>query len=129
MIKRVLIFGTFDGFHAGHQFVVEEASKKGTELVAAIARDAHVRTLKNKEPRNNEQVRLARVVENSLISWAVLSDAELGSYHVLEEIQPDLIALGFDQFALQADLERWMQEHGRHIPIEIISYAPNMGGN
>ncbi|MCX6714864.1 MAG: adenylyltransferase/cytidyltransferase family protein [Candidatus Uhrbacteria bacterium] len=129
MNKRVLIFGTFDGFHAGHQFVIEEASKKGTELVAAVARDAHVRSLKNKEPQNNEQSRLARVAEDPRVAQAIMSDEELGSYHILEEIHPDLIALGFDQLALQADLERWMKEHDRQIPIEILSYAQNVGRN
>ena len=129
MTRRVLIFGTFDGLHAGHQFVVEEAAKKGSELVVAVARDAHVRALKNKEPQNNEQSRLARVGEDPRVFRAVLSDEELGSYHILDQVQPDLIALGFDQLALKDDLERWMMEHGRRIPIEILSYASNMGRN
>ena len=123
-MKRVLIFGTFDGFHAGHQFVIEEAAKKGTELVAAVARDAHVRTLKQKEPRNTEQARLARVLESPLVSHAVLSDEELGSYHVLSEVQPDLIALGHDQFALRDDLVRWMRDQKRQIPIEMLPLLP-----
>lgn len=122
MTRRVLIFGTFDGFHAGHQFVIEEASRKGTELIAAVARDAHVRALKNKEPRNNEQARLARVLESTLVSRAVLSDEQLGSYHILNDVQPDLIALGHDQLALQDDLIRWMNEHHRQIPIAILPY-------
>ncbi len=124
MTRRVLIFGTFDGFHAGHEFVVAEAAKKGTELVAAVARDAHVRALKNKEPRNNEQARLARVLESTLVSRAVLSDEQLGSYHILNDVQPDLIALGHDQFALRDDLVRWMQDQKRHIPIEILPLLP-----
>lgn len=124
MSMRVLIFGTFDGFHAGHQFVVEEAAKKGSELVAAVARDAHVRALKNKEPRNDEQARLAHVRENPLVSQAILSDKELGSYHILDEIRPDVIALGFDQLALREDLERWMREHDREIHIEILDHFP-----
>lgn len=122
MNKRVLIFGTFDGFHAGHQFVVEEAAKKGSELVAAVARDAHVRILKNKEPRNNEQTRLARVLEHPNIFRAILSDAELGSYHILDEVQPDLIALGYDQTVLRDDIERWMREHDREIPIDTLEH-------
>ncbi|OGL61778.1 hypothetical protein A3E97_01920 [Candidatus Uhrbacteria bacterium RIFCSPHIGHO2_12_FULL_47_12] len=121
MTKRILIFGTFDGFHAGHQFVVEEAAKKGSELVAAVARDAHVRALKHKEPHNDEQTRLARVAKDPHVSRAMLSDEELGSYRILDEVQPDLIVLGFDQLALRDDLERWMQEHDRNIPIETLA--------
>ena len=120
MRKRVLIFGTFDGFHTGHQFVVNEAAKKGNELVAAVARDLHVRALKNKEPLNDERIRLARVRENPLVSRAILCDEELRSYHILDEVQPDVIVLGFDQFELQDDLRRWMREHHREIPIETL---------
>lgn len=122
MTKRVLIFGTFDGFHEGHQFVISEAAKKGSELVVAIARDAHVRELKMKEPNNNEQVRLEQVAKNPLVSQVVLSDDLLGSYHILDELQPDIIALGFDQLELKADLERWMIEQNRNFPIEMLDH-------
>jgi len=120
MSKRVLIFGTFDGFHEGHKFVVQEAAKKGSELVVAVARDEHVRTLKNKEPRNNEQDRMNRVSEDKHVTRTVLSDEILGTYRILDEVQPDLIALGFDQVALKEDLSRWMLEQNRHIPIETL---------
>lgn len=128
MSKRVLIFGTFDGFHHGHQFVVDEAAKKGTELVVAVARDTHVRTLKNKEPRNSEQARLTRVRENPHVSRALLSDEVLGSYQILDDVQPDVIALGFDQLALKEDLEQWMKQHNRNFLIEMLPhYEPNLG--
>lgn len=122
MMKCVLIFGTFDGFHSGHQFVISEAAKKGSELVVAIARDAHVRELKQKEPNNSEHVRLEQVEKNPLVSRVVLSDEILGSYHILNELRPDVIALGFDQLELKTDLERWMQEHHREIPIEVLPH-------
>ncbi len=70
--------------------------------------------------------RLARVRENPLVSLAVLSDEALGSYHILDEIRPDIIVLGFDQLALREDLERWMREHDREIPIEILDHFPKL---
>ncbi len=118
------MFGTFDGFDAGHQFVISEAAKKGSELVVAVARDEHVRKLKNKEPRNNEHDRLERVAKDSHVTRAVLSDNQLGSYHILDTVQPDVIALGFDQNVLKADLIRWMAEQNRQIPIETLGYSP-----
>ena len=124
MTRRVLIFGTFDGFHEGHRFVVEEAAKKGSELVVAVARDEHVRLLKKKEPKNNEHVRLERVAENQAVSQAYLSDKELGSYRILDLVKPDVIVLGYDQQELKGDLERWMKENGRSIPIEVLQFFP-----
>lgn len=121
MTRRVLIFGTFDGFHEGHQFVISEAAKKGSKLIVAVARDEHVRRLKQKEPKNNENDRLNRIASDPSVCRAVLSDQELGTYHILDELKPDLIVLGYDQLALKDDLERWMFEHHRNIPIEIMA--------
>lgn len=122
MTQRVLIFGTFDGFHEGHQFVISEAAKKGSELIVAVARDEHVRRLKQKEPKNKENDRLNRIASDPSVYRAVLSDQELGTYHILDELKPDLIALGYDQLELKADLERWMFENHRNIPIEMIHH-------
>lgn len=124
MTRRVLIFGTFDGYDAGHQFVVSEASKKGTELVVAVARDMHVQQLKQKNPQWNEVDRMNRVKQDPLVTKVVLSDQELGSYQILDEQKPDVIVLGFDQNALKSDLVRWMQEQNRKIPIETLEYLP-----
>lgn len=121
---HVLIFGTFDGFDKGHQLMVSEAAKKGSELIVAIARDEHVRTLKKKEPRYHEQQRLNRVMQDTHVFNAALCDEELGTYHILAKIRPDLIILGFDQNELKADLMQWMDKHNVHIPIETLDYFP-----
>lgn len=124
MTRRALVFGTFDGFDAGHQFFIAEAAKKGTELIAAVARDEHVRTLKKKEPLNSESIRLERVSEDTHVSQAVLSDEQLGSYHILNKVRPDVIILGFDQDALKSDITRWLQDNHQTIPIETLTYLP-----
>ena len=121
---HVLIFGTFDGFDKGHQLMVSEAAKKGSELIVAVARDEHVRILKQKVPRYGELQRLNRVLQDPHVFNAVLSDKELGTYQILEKIRPDLIVLGFDQDALKADLIRWMKERETPIPIETLDYFP-----
>ena len=130
MNRRVLIFGTFDGYNAGHQYVISEAAKKGTELVVAVALDEHVRILKHKSPFYHEEIRRDRVAKDKCVSRAVFSDKDLGSYMLLDEIKPDVIVLGFDQTELADDLSRWMKSH-REIPIETIPYlnehAPNLG--
>ena len=123
-MNRVLIFGTFDGFHEGHEYVLSEAAKKGSELVVAVARDAHVRELKNKEPRNNEDTRLQRISEDPRVSEALLSDEKLGTYFILDQVQPNKIVLGFDQDALKADLQQWMIKQDRNIPIETLERKP-----
>ena len=123
-MTRVLTFGTFDGFDLGHQQLIRAAAQQGSELVVAVARDQHVRELKHKEPKNTENVRLEVIRSQKDVSRAYLSDTQLGSYQIIDNVHPDVIALGFDQFALKADLERWMAENGRSIPIILLPQFP-----
>lgn len=116
-MRTVLTFGTFDAFHPGHEYVLAEAAKLGDRLVVGVARDAHVVALKNKTPKDDEQARLDRILAHPLVSDAVLSDADLGSYRILEELKPDVIAIGHDQDELRTSLEAWMSSTGTTIPI------------
>ena len=117
MNTRVLAFGTFDLFHAGHVFFLEQASALGDELYVSVARDAHIQTLKHHEPMRDQEARLATVIRQPCVKSAQLSDETLGSYGVIRSIKPNIIALGFDQDGLATDLKRWMREQG--ISIEL----------
>ncbi|MBI5793676.1 adenylyltransferase/cytidyltransferase family protein [Candidatus Uhrbacteria bacterium] len=116
-VKRVLVFGTFDGLHAGHLFFLRSAKAKGTHLIVAVARDAHIKTLKDKRPILSEQKRLEAVKLLKIVDEAYLCDAELGSYRILESAKPDLIVFGHDQQNLERDLVRFMSEHEQYLPL------------
>lgn len=92
-MPKALAFGTFDGFHEGHRFYLDEAAKYG-DLTVVVGRDATVFKVKGKAPLRPENERLAEV-------RAAGYDAVLGSngdkYAVLSEVRPDVIALGYDQ--------------------------------
>lgn len=105
-MTTVLAFGTFDRLHAGHRAFLERAAGLGDRLVVAVARDAHVRALKDKEPRQDEDERLRAVAGLPIVSEAVLSDTDLGTYGILDAVRPDVIAIGYDQHGLQEDLNR-----------------------
>ena len=113
--KTVLVFGTFDGLHMGHEFFLNEAGKLGDELVVAVARDSHVRELKNKNPVHGEQERLQAVAKHPGVARAMLCDETLGSYDILEQVHPTLVAVGHDQQALRSDVEK------RGVPVIEIS--------
>lgn len=119
MSKRVLIFGTFDGLHSGHLFMLRTARTFGDELVVGVARDLHVRKLKRKEPKQNEKQRLEAIARLAYVNRAMLCDGTLGHFGILEEVQPDVIVLGHDQQDLEAALKEWMASH-RLIPIEHV---------
>jgi len=119
--KTVLVFGTFDNIHEGHRAFLRDAAGKGNRLVVSVARDAHVRTLKQKSPSISEIERLAAVKQFDVVDEAVLSDETLGTYNIIPLTKPDLIFLGHDQQTLGADLARWMEETGNYVDVE---YGP-----
>jgi len=87
--------GTFDILHPGHIYFLKEAKKLGDQLVVVVATDATVRKLKH-EPVNPEHVRLSLIKELKTVDEAYLG-YEDDMYRIVEEIKPDVIALGFDQ--------------------------------
>ena len=57
-MKKVLIFGTFDGLHLGHLNFFEQAKEYGDYLIVVVARDKTVKRIKNRFPSKNEVERL-----------------------------------------------------------------------
>lgn len=94
--KTVLAFGTFDRFHLGHHFFLSEASKLGKHLVVAVARDENVQRYKGKTPTQDEKARQAHIASLGLVS-KVIFDGAPGDFSILDDVKPDMIALGFDQ--------------------------------
>ena len=120
-MKTVLVFGTFDIIHPGHQWFLSKASNYGDRLVAVVSRDSFVQDWKGKATIKDEKERIRAIEESGMVSQAVLSDAEIRTYKIVQEIQPDIICLGHDQKALLEDLEDWLRRTGEsHIKIEIL---------
>ncbi|MFH1546203.1 MAG: adenylyltransferase/cytidyltransferase family protein [Patescibacteria group bacterium] len=94
-IKRVMVFGTFDGLHPGHRNFFAQAAELG-DVIAVIARDTNVKKLKGNLPTERERTRLAKVARDKNVRKALLGDRE-DFFKPVEKIQPDVIALGFDQ--------------------------------
>lgn len=99
MGKRVLCCGTFDYLHPGHISFLEQAGALGTELFVVVARDENVKRIKGAYPDHAEEQRKARIVELDLAIEVKLGYPGEDFFKVVEEIDPDIIALGYDQKA------------------------------
>jgi FAD synthetase len=110
-MRRVLIFGTFDILHPGHIFFIKFSAKYGA-LIVSLARDSHVKLLKNKQVNFNFRQRHNRLGRLKVISDIVPSDPILNSYKILSKVRPNLIILGHDQRALLLDLKRVIIKRG-----------------
>lgn len=95
--KKVMIFGTFDHFHAGHDDLIKQAKKLGDYLIAVVARDETVRKIKHHLPDHGEKERLQVLKNHPLVDKAVLGDHE-DKFKVILKYRPDILALGYDQF-------------------------------
>ena len=95
--KRVLCFGTFDILHYGHVKYLNEAKKLGgenSELIVVISRDSSVESMKGKKPIFSEEHRRALVASIKSVNMAILGTEGGDKLKILEEIRPDIIALG-----------------------------------
>lgn len=106
MATTVMCFGTFETLHAGHEDYFRQAREHGDRVIVVVARDATVMDVKGDAPGLGEEERLELVESHAYVDEAVLGYDE-DKYRVIEEIQPDVICLGYDQeeFADNLDIE------------------------
>jgi len=110
-MKTVMCFGTFDAFHAGHEDYFRQAREHGDRLVVVIARDSTVVEVKGDLPSTNEDERFETVEEHVLVDEAVFG-YEDDKYRIIEDIQPDIICLGYDQEAFTENLDIELARRG-----------------
>ncbi len=109
-MKKVLVFGVFDGIHEGHRQFFKQAREYGHYLLVAVAQDHTAEYLKGRLPQRNLARRIDDLRKEPLVDEVALGDAELGVYEVVKKHKPDVIALGYDQVALKEDLKNHRKE-------------------
>jgi len=97
-MTRIMVFGTFDMVHPGHEDLFRQARALAPEphLIVSVARDSAVVRAKGNMPRNTQEMRLALAQKHPLVDEAVLGDEKGYIEHIIRA-KPDIIALGYDQ--------------------------------
>ena len=116
-MKTVLFFGTFDFLHSGHIYAFEQAKKLGERLIVSVASDVAVKIIKGRVPIHSQNERLALVQHVDIVDEAFIGDEELGVYSFFLSVVPDVVALGYDQDMLKADLKQYIEKsnHTTHV--------------
>jgi FAD synthetase len=98
---------------------LKEAKKLGDTLAVVVATDATVRRLKH-EPVNPEEIRLNLIKELKIVDKAYLGHED-DMYEIVEEIKPDIIALGFDQIHDENKIKSELKKRKINAKVERLS--------
>jgi len=108
-MTRVVAQGTFDILHPGHLHYLRDARAMGEELHVIVARTSNVT---HKEPPVvPDRQRVAMVDALDPVDTAHLGHPE-DIFVPIEDLRPDVIALGHDQHHDDAALEEALSERG-----------------
>ena len=120
---KVLAFGTFDSLHDGHRVFLAWAKAQGETLTVAVAHNDAVLTLKDRKPLINHDERRAAILKNGLADEVVVGDRVPGMWETLARIAPDIVALGYDQYALKNALENLKRECALSFEVRVCPLA------
>ncbi|RZN56469.1 MAG: FAD synthase [Candidatus Methanomethylicota archaeon] len=125
---RVLAAGCFDLLHYGHLKYLEEAKKLGgenAELIVVVARDSTIIKRKGHPPIMNEEHRRALVEALKPVDKAILGREDFDIISIINEVKPDIIALGYDQ----KDLEEILLKMNLNIKIVRLEKYGNISSS
>ncbi len=120
---RIMVFGTFDGVHKGHLNFFKQAKKiaKNSFLIVSVARDKNVLKIKGGLPMFPEKERIALIKKCVMVDKVVLGGLSRHLPHILKE-RPDIIALGYDQSAYVANIEKDLKNKG--VSVKVVRLKP-----
>ncbi len=113
-----MAFGSFDLIHPGHLYYLKESKKYGDKLIVGVATDQNILELKGRKPLYNEKERLLEVKNLNIADEVRLGNDNRNVYDILEEVNPNVICLGYDQKPSNEELKKELKL--RKINAEII---------
>jgi FAD synthetase len=118
--KKVLAAGKFDILHLGHIAYLQQAKElagEDGELVVVLARDKTVERERGAPPVFPQEQR-RRIVEAIVyVDKAIIGLDTEDHTIIVEQIKPDIIALGYDQYTDVSALERYFKKKGLNTKI------------
>ena len=109
---RVMAVGVFDLLHAGHLHYLEQAKALGNHLTVVIAHDDTVRMRKH-EPVTSHDLRMRMVSGLKPVDHAMVGNPpSVPMYDILPLVEPDIIAIGYDQEHAEERIRNDLKERG-----------------
>ena len=109
---RVMAVGVFDLLHAGHLHYLEQAKALGNHLTVVVAHDDTVRIRKH-EPVTNHDLRRRMVEGLKPVDEAIVGNSpDVSIFEILPVVNPEIIALGYDQEHAEDSIRQKLNELG-----------------
>jgi len=100
VLVKIFIAGTFDPLHIGHQWLLWYAVELADAVVVVVATDKMVNKIRGRDSFASEVKRIERLEQERLPHTKIRLGREDGNFlQTLEEEVPDVLLLGFDQYA------------------------------
>jgi cytidyltransferase-like protein len=95
-MKKVLVWGKFDGLHEGHLQFLKHARELGDELYVLIIPDSAVLENENERPEHKAEYRKETLSKLDFITGVFIDSFDNGLLSILK-LKPDIFAFGHDQ--------------------------------
>ena len=122
-MKKVMVFGTFDVLHPGHQYLLKKSKELGDELVVVVARDTTVVKVKGRKPSFPEEIRKNNLEKLRIANKVILGETGNKLQVIINE-NPDIIALGYDQTHFVEELTEKFKD--KILIVKIDSFRPDI---
>ena len=117
-----MVFGAFDGVHPGHIDFFKQAKRYGDYLIVSVGTDTNVEKIKGEKPLFSQKERLGLIRGLSIVDKAVIG-AEKNYYRQIKKHAPDVICLGYDQWATEEDVRVGLDSVGL-LRTKVVRLAP-----
>lgn len=112
-MKRVIAFGAFDPITEGQKNFLQQAKALGDYLIVVVAHESAVRAHKHRDARHSEEDRLAAVKKLGIADEVVLGRKSANKYHILKELDFDVVAMGYNQKPSDFEVREALDELGK----------------
>ncbi|HIF46093.1 MAG TPA: FAD synthase [Candidatus Poseidoniales archaeon] len=111
-MTRIMAVGVFDLLHAGHLHYLEQAKALGDHLTVVVAHDDTVRNSKH-EPVTGQELRQRMVQGLKPVDQTIIGNPpEVPIFDILPQVNPDIIALGYDQVHAVDKIQKKLDDAG-----------------
>jgi len=111
----VMAAGVFDIMHLGHLYYLKAARELGDRLIVVVACDETAGKIKH-SPITPENMRLELIRELRTVDEAVLGGSG-DPYETVRKINPDVIALGYDQIHREEEINEELQKRSMDVRV------------